>query len=523
MWHFPNSCLTLFLCAGAYVSHALVLHGTQLAPPRDTRITARSATNITFTNANGTLGSVPYRASLSICCSYITNITVNGQNLRVALSTGSSDLFIVPHGNLSFNDTGIKVTDTYGGGNVVGTIGFGTVQLGNYTVDKQAFNNATSVGLGAVLDLGLDGLLGLSFDGGNLSNIQATLSSSGWDSNLGEPFLYNIFDQTPNQNNFIGVSLSRTGDLEDSADASFTINELDELYAAVVNAPQLPLFPGTNSQWSILLDGISVDGNNISLPTSTVPNAPAGKIVAVLDVGTPYAFVPENFAAAMYSSIPGAQVMDVADRGPTWTVPCNSTAIVTLYFGGQPFPIHPLDLSDVIVDSVTNATICVTPLQIFPGDSESDATFGDTFLRNMYSVFNFGDAVSKSPTGSASMQLLAQTDPTAAAADVLKVRMPQISSSPSSAAADGRVAAALENANQPSSTSDSEVKKWAPIIIGLLVGNLFVVLLLAAIGLALCVKRGGKSGSPKSTYSRVRFGEDEARPLDSFEDKRYSD
>jgi hypothetical protein len=72
------------------------------------------------------------------------------------------------------------------------------------------------------LDAGLDGLIGLSFAGTDVSPLMNTLQENGMDPNLGVPFLFNVFDQTPNQNNFLGISLSRTDDLEGSAEASLT-------------------------------------------------------------------------------------------------------------------------------------------------------------------------------------------------------------------------------------------------------------------------------------------------------------
>ncbi|KAJ7107853.1 aspartic peptidase domain-containing protein [Mycena epipterygia] len=199
-----------------------------------------------------------------------------------------------------------------------------------------------------------------------------------------QPFLNNIFDQTPDQQNFIGISLSRTDDLEGSADASFTINEIDEAYAAVVNAPPLPLFPGAAdkvlTRWSILVDNISVNGRAVSLPPSTVQGAPAGKIAALLDTGTPNGVLPSTLLDAIYSQIPGS-LYDNA-----WTIPCETTTIVAIEMGGQQFPIHPLDLSEIRTNQTTNITTCVSPFGAEPGGSEFDAIFGVSFMRNFYSV-----------------------------------------------------------------------------------------------------------------------------------------
>jgi hypothetical protein len=190
------------------------------------------------------------------------------------------------------------------------------------------------VGLGAVVDIGLDGLLGLSFDGEFPSPLTAALKANGRDPILGEPFLFNIFDQPPEQDNFIGISLSRTDDLESSADGSLTLNEIDERYAAVKYAPLIPLFPSDNGVWSMLLDGISVDGVDIPLPPSTLNDTPAGKAVMILDTGTPTNLLPQQLRDAIYSQIPGTVFELIEDFGvELWVIPCNTTTIVSVYIG----------------------------------------------------------------------------------------------------------------------------------------------------------------------------------------------
>ncbi|KAJ7511137.1 aspartic peptidase domain-containing protein, partial [Mycena galericulata] len=246
----------------------------------------------------------------------------------------------------------------------------------------------------------------------------------------GNPFLYNIFAQTPGQDNFIGISLSRTDDLEGTADASFTINELDPTYSAVANAPPIQIVAGKFDRWRILVDSISVDGVDVSLPSSMISNVPDGSLATILDTGTPTASVPPAVISSVFSQIPGAifKVVDgLLDTSEVWTVPCNTTTIVSVGMGGQSFPIHPLDLSVVFVNKDTNEVTCVVSLPpsqwnpVTPNQGDFDMIFGDSFMRNFYTVFNFGNDVSQAPAGS-SIQLLSQTNPTSAQQDVAKAR-----------------------------------------------------------------------------------------------------
>ncbi|KAJ7679752.1 aspartic peptidase domain-containing protein [Mycena rosella] len=448
-------------------------------------------------------------------------------HFRVAIDTGSSDLWVVTSPDFEYDITAsVPVLITYGAGPVNGTVGFASMQLGDCNVSSQAFMNASLAGAALVLvDLGLDGLLGLSFGGPVTSKITEALSAQG--PTAGQPFLYNLFDATPNQDNLIGICLSRTEDLDGSADASFTINEVDEDYSTVLDIPKIPLFPGDNFRWSILIDRVNINGVDVPL-VSTVPNATNGSLVAVLDTGTPPMTFPPDILYAIYSQIPSASFKKEDD---SFIIPCNASMILTAFIGGQPYALHPLDLSDMTTtadERGNNVTVCVSAI----------------FMRNVYSVFNFGNTVAKSPAGAASMQLLSQTDPRGAIADVQNVRMAQLAKSPpefqgllsgyqhvtpgSTHPTDPstdtlRKSGAVAKSPEPAGSSDSTIRQYAPIIIGLLAANLLVVLLLAAIGIALCVTRrgptGGSSGAPPRYVSvKVKdYGESE------HEDVRYSD
>ncbi|KAJ7467599.1 aspartic peptidase domain-containing protein [Mycena latifolia] len=331
----------------------------------------------------------------------------------------------------------------------------------------------------------------------------------------GQPFLFNVLDQNPDQDNFMAISFSRKDDLEGSVDAPFTINELEE--------PSVPLFPGDNVRWNILVDAINVNGNFIPL-TCNVPNAPNGSLVALMDTGTSTGTLPPDILYAVYSHIPGASVT-VQGNGELilFIVPCNTSAIITVVIGGVPYTIHPLDLSDILtpVDdgSGTNFTLC-----------------SDSFMRNIYSVFDFGDNIAKSPTGAATMQLLSQTTPREAVADMLNVRMRQLANAapefqgtfpgfiPAPPVPPARPPLRDASALSDGTALDFRLRQYGLIIIGHLSGNLLVVLILADIGLALYIKRNGTGGasSRSGAYIPVKLRKEAPRRSEGLdEDHRY--
>jgi len=103
-------------------------------------------------------------------------------------------------------------------------------------------------------------------------------------------------------------------------------------------------------------------------------------------------------------------------------------------FAGQNFAIHPLDVTDMQVltapDGKHNFTVCVnafTDIGTIAG-GETDALFGDSFLRNVYTAFDFGTG---GPTkGTPFVQMLSTTDATKSAADYIAVRAATMASMP---------------------------------------------------------------------------------------------
>ena len=80
----------------------------------------------------------------------------------------------------------------------------------------------------------------------------------------------------------------------------------------------------------------SVQGQDLGLKGRT----------AILDTGTSLMIVPQSDANAVHAVIPGAK----SDSQGGYIIPCTTTTVVSLTFGGQDFEIDPRDLLFAPVD-----------------------------------------------------------------------------------------------------------------------------------------------------------------------------
>ncbi|EAU80448.2 hypothetical protein CC1G_12113 [Coprinopsis cinerea okayama7 len=364
---------------------------------------------------------------------YTTNITLSGQEFIVALDTGSTDLWVYPvSGELGeFNDTGIPLQLRYGDGSygVRGNISLAPFELGNYSIPTQAFLDVHSSNVGGISAVGIDGVLGLGFDQSFASPINLAIRQRyGANSTLGQSVLKNIFTQDPSHPNFVALDFTRADDLEDTVGGTFSIGEYAEEWAAVRNATKLPQYPENGLRWTTLLEGISVDGENLTL-RSTIRNVPEGHLVALLDTGDPTASMSFDLVDEIYSRVPGAVLYEDGFQR-LWILPCNTTTSVAFHFGGEAFPIHPLDLSVFSRTLTLGGQEYIACLSAIMGAEEGwglnelEVSLGDTFLRNVYTVYDFGDDVDSGDdeTIGPYMQLLSQTDPETVALEVARSR-----------------------------------------------------------------------------------------------------
>lgn len=347
---------------------------------------------------------------------YTADVFVAGENFTLQLDTGSSDLWIDPAvaGVRSLQNTqdtdadaGICYLDTTC---AQGPVLLGNVTLGNLTVPSQAFINA--IGSNATY-VGMNGLLGLGSTAIAASSIMLDLQNSPVNSNT---FLYNLMNTYPSLGNFMSFLLSRseTGDADGGI---FTIGEIASGMDGVQQMPQLPILIG--DRWAMAVNGMIINGVPMIAPSTTLtPGLATGQLLMNLDTGTARAAVPNVFVDAMYKNQPGA----VFDGVSKYTLPCNIEVDVSIVIGNETYPIHPIDVV-VIADKGENSRtdssewICVGAFDYLePGSTDVDMVLGDTFMRNVYTVYNLGNWT-RTRDSPPSVQLLSTTNAADASAE----------------------------------------------------------------------------------------------------------
>ncbi|KAF7352792.1 Acid protease [Mycena venus] len=412
----------------------------------------------------------------------------------VQLDTGSSDIWIKgassPLPNVT--DTSTTYNLTYSIGWVFGHIGYGPVQFAGINVPSQALLDVSSANNPA-LGYGAQGLVGLGFT--SLSSIDHEVNKTG--ASTGRSLLFNLFQDNPSEPNFIAFALQRSTDASDTIEGSFSIGETEPEYSAVLKGPAIPTWPVSSpSRWNVLLEALLV-GNTVVTPNTSVVGAPANRAVVLLDSGTSYSYAPPDICQAIYGGVPGAQYN--ASLGQ-WTVPCSAEVDIALQFGGQVYPIHPLDMTPT---DLGDASICVgsfVPQTLAVGSGEFDWLVGDNVLRSMYSVYDFGDFDSNNKMGNPYVKLLSLVDPNEASKDFHNVR---------GGAALNNITYNASNTTtiDPSSVvisadiSDNlnKIVAFIPAMLGIMALNALVLIVLIVFGVwFMCRKRKTKATTRKT-------------------------
>ncbi|KAF9075826.1 aspartic peptidase domain-containing protein [Rhodocollybia butyracea] len=455
----------------------------------------KRATNFTSVSTNETLSTVSDLI-------YIADIALGGVVYPIQLDTGSSDLWVkgpsFPLPNTTQTTTAYNIT--YGIGWANGTVSYASVEFAGINITSQAYLDV-SVANNPALSYGADGIAGLGFT--SLSTIDALVNNSG--SASGRSLLYNMFMQNPSDPNFIAFALQRSSDDDTDSDdvqGSFTIGEYDPDYTAVATKTAIPTWPtDAPDRWSVLLDAYMV-GTGTYAPTTQVANVPSNRAVVVLDTGTSWSYAPTDICDIIYSGVSGAQFSSSLGQ---WILPCDAEIDMALQFGGQIYPLHPLDIN---IKNTADSSQC---LGTFVPSSFDGANFdwllGDNVLRALYSVYDFGDFDSNGEMINPFLKLLSLVDPDEASQDFVKARggtaRTGITYNQSNATAAATSVTSVDLSTEVAETL-AKLGTYFPAILAVVALNALVILALAIVGTVLLCKKTKKSKRQRMLDSRIR-------------------
>ncbi|CAH7682678.1 aspartic peptidase A1, partial [Phakopsora pachyrhizi] len=136
--------------------------------------------------------------------------------------------------------------------------------------------------------------------------------------------------------------------------------------------------------WEILIDIVIVNGNQIKKTE---------KDHAIIDTGTSLIGAPTKITDSIYSHIPGAVPGNNTYEG-YYFLPCDSQVDFSIAFGGKSYS---LAHQDFIIDQASwNENLCRGVIFATSATNDDSDTWviGDSFLRNVYTVFNSTDPAS---------------------------------------------------------------------------------------------------------------------------------
>ncbi|OSX63849.1 hypothetical protein POSPLADRAFT_1054482 [Postia placenta MAD-698-R-SB12] len=307
----------------------------------------------------------------------------------IILDTGSSDLWLasettsgtsdIPNGITTFNpsssstfkDLNKTFSITYDSGEAEGTLAQDTVQMAGFKVTSQTFATVNEVS-NNVLSAPVSGLMGLAWQ--QIASSGATpfweaLASS--NDTLTQPL---FAFQLTRYNNDSSVQTLEPG-------GTFTIGATNaSLFTGDIDYQDIP--SGQVGYWIQQLSAITVQGNSVTLPSGS-------SSYAAIDTGTTLVGGPQSVISEIYAQIPGSAA-GTGDLEGYYTYPCSNTVEVTLKFGSSSIA-WPISAADFEFTSTTDGQTCIGAF--FEVDNSGTTAppwiVGDTFLKNVYSVFSY--------------------------------------------------------------------------------------------------------------------------------------
>ncbi|KAF5328713.1 hypothetical protein D9619_011734 [Psilocybe cf. subviscida] len=309
------------------------------------------------------------------------------QQFNVILDTGSSDLWLAgdncqrcspstplfkTSSSSTFKTIGTSTTQiNYGSGSVAGVTSSDTVQMGGFKIDGQTLLNANNLKTG-LLDGDVSGILGLAFQG-----IAETKAVPFWQALITDKQL------TSPEFGFYLRRAPATNRVQDIPGGVFTLGGTNgTLFSGDIDFVNMPA-TGAGTFWLLSMTALTLNGQNVAISTGN--NA-----LSAIDTGTTLIGGPTADVQAFWAAVPNSAP---SPSGPGYfNFPCNQQLSVSMSFGGKSWPISSQDMN--IGTEQNDNTRCVGAIfdleagtSITASDGNPGWVVGDTFLKNVYSVF----------------------------------------------------------------------------------------------------------------------------------------
>lgn len=266
--------------------------------------------------------------------------------------------FLGAQGSSSFADTGDNFQVTYGTGAVAGSKITDNVVLAGLKLNKLEFGVAEQETVEFAGE-------GVAFDG-LMGTAQSTLSNQGVPTAVEKLASEGTIDAA--------ITSYKLGRLADgNNDGEITFGGLDD---TKFDAATLVTVNNVSPVgfWEADMEAVAVNGANVGLQGRK----------AILDTGTTLILAPAADAEALHQGIEGAQ----SDGQGGFVVPCTTTAVISLSFGGQEFTIDPRDLAFAPVDLNNPTGDCISGISAGNVGDNTEWLVGDTFLKSVYFSHN---------------------------------------------------------------------------------------------------------------------------------------
>ncbi|KAF8869556.1 aspartic peptidase domain-containing protein, partial [Infundibulicybe gibba] len=313
------------------------------------------------------------------------------QTFNVALDTGSPDLWIAgntcrtcdpmlslfdPSNSTSFETAGKRKTIHYiANRKVTGQIATDAVTMGEFTINPQTFLLVDQAPQDFI-DVPVSGLMGLAFDGASKMGAMPFWQALALGGQLTAPemgfWLTRFMDDLHANDNEPGGAFTLGG-------TNSTLFQGDIDFVGIAAGPQQ-----SNTFWMLNMVSVTVQGRPVHITSGQ-------SALSSIDTGTTLISGPTKDVSTIWKAVPGAR--RATDMPGFWVFPCATVVSISLSFGSKLWPINPADMNLGRVFHMSRSRpLCLGAIVDLgkgsasrPGDPSW--VIGDTFLKNVYSVF----------------------------------------------------------------------------------------------------------------------------------------